>query len=137
MQKIKPLSISIAFIAGVLCTGTAVASQPVEPELTFAPSYQVTGAQHTIYSTVRKVYMFSALDKDHNGKLSRAELPKDMHDLRQDFVRVDLNDDGQISPREYIHYADGTLPSYVGIYHAQTFAYSTNDAPRNNMLSSF
>jgi hypothetical protein len=74
---------------------------------------------------VRKVYFFTQLDKDHNQRLSRAELPSDMHDLRRNFVRADFNQDGQLSAQECLLYAQGQAPEYTGVAHAYTYVYSS------------
>lgn len=74
--------------------------------------------------TVHKVFFFKALDRNHNGQLTRAELPKEMVNLRRNFKRADFNDNGQISPREYILYAQGLAPEYTGTAHAYTYVIS-------------
>lgn len=125
MQIFKPLSISAA-LALSFVWASATAAQPAnQPDLAFQPA---PVQNNVIYSTVRKVYFFTTLDRDHNDKLSRSELPLDMHVLRRDFVRADFNEDRQLSPQEYVMYERGTAPEYVGASHSYTVIYSSPQA---------
>ncbi len=47
---------------------------------------------------------FPSVDKNHDGFLSRSEIPKSMHDLRVDFNRYDGNGDHRLSPAEYSNF---------------------------------
>lgn len=117
MQIFKPLSIAAGSVIAIVSAGafaaqpTTIQPQPV-PSAVQAPSSSVT--------TVQKKYTPAELDRDHNGQLTRSELPLDVHVLRRDFVRVDLDDNGQLSPQEILHYARGTAPQFVGVQHAFT-----------------
>lgn len=48
---------------------------------------------------------FSALDRDHNGRISRQEAARDA-DLARIFDRLDTNKDGELSPLEYLRVAE-------------------------------
>ncbi len=119
-------------VLGLACI-PAFASGPANNSLTpsHTPSLTSTSPQtEVIVSRMRKVYFFKDLDKDHNGQLSRAEIPKDMVKLRLDFVRADYDENGQLSPEEYVLYSRGLAPQYTGVYHAYTYTYYTG---RNNV----
>ncbi|WP_189439823.1 EF-hand domain-containing protein [Rhodanobacter panaciterrae] len=47
---------------------------------------------------------FPNIDKNHDGFISRSELPKDLHDLRAHFDQYDLNKDHRLSSAEYSTY---------------------------------
>lgn len=47
---------------------------------------------------------FPNIDKNHDGFISRSELPKELHDLRAHFDQYDVNQDHRISPAEYSAY---------------------------------
>ena len=130
MKKIKPLSISVALLASLFCVGTAVAGHSTEPELVVASGVGANAPasdSQTVVSSERKIYYFAQLDVNHDGRLSRSEIPKDMHSLRRNFVRADFDGDGLITAQEYTLYANGQAPQYVGIYHTLTFVYPTAD----------
>ncbi|KGI79115.1 hypothetical protein LF63_0101160 [Oleiagrimonas soli] len=80
-------------------------------------------ASQDMVVTVRKVYFFASLDRNNNGLLSRAELPKDMVDLRRNFLRADYDHNGQLSPMEYILYSRGLAPRYAGVSHAYIYVF--------------
>jgi len=44
---------------------------------------------------------FQAMDQDHDGRLTRSELPKDMVLLRTRFSTYDQNTDGKLDAQEY------------------------------------
>ena len=44
---------------------------------------------------------FQTLDANHDGRLSRAEIPKDMPLLRSRFSSYDLNQDGNLDAQEF------------------------------------
>jgi hypothetical protein len=48
---------------------------------------------------------FDTLDTNGDGRLTRAEVPADMHDLRTHFRDYDRDHDGKLSPPEYGMYA--------------------------------
>lgn len=132
MKTFKPLSIAAALALGLGC-GSVFAAQPetTTPTIGFdaaPPLQQQTGEGYYLQripgtQKARKVYLFSHLDSNHNGQLSRAELPSEMRDLRLHFVEADWDGNGQLSAQEYRHYAKGTVPKYVGVFHAQAFYY--------------
>lgn len=47
---------------------------------------------------------FPNLDKNHDGFISRSEVPKELHDLRQHFNDYDGNQDHRLSVAEYSNY---------------------------------
>jgi len=117
----------ITALAVALCLACtpALATQPSATG-EVSPSNQATQDNHNvrIISIVRKVYSFKELDRNHNGMLSRAEIPRDMVNLRRDFVRADFDGNGQLSPEEYVLYSKGLVPQYVGVFHYDTYTYS-------------
>lgn len=44
---------------------------------------------------------FQAMDKDHDGRLSRSEIPADMTLLRTRFSTYDANQDNKLDPQEF------------------------------------
>lgn len=48
---------------------------------------------------------FSELDRNHDGRLTRSEVPHDMHNLRREFRTYDRNGNGWLSKQEYQAYA--------------------------------
>jgi hypothetical protein len=46
-------------------------------------------------------YSFAALDTNHDGKLSRSEIPLGLMRVRSDFATFDLNRDNALSQSEY------------------------------------
>lgn len=51
---------------------------------------------------------FSTLDKNHDGRLTRSEVPHDMHVLRRKFHSYDRDGNGWLSRREYQAYLHPT-----------------------------
>lgn len=47
---------------------------------------------------------FESLDKNHDGRLTRSEIPHDMHTLRRQFHSYDRDGNGSLSKREYEAY---------------------------------
>jgi hypothetical protein len=59
---------------------------------------------------------FSDLDKNHDGKLLRSEIPKDVDaikQLRAHFREADLDDNGSLSEEEYQRYVSNIILSGV------------------------
>lgn len=48
---------------------------------------------------------FSKLDRNHDGRLTRSEIPHSMHKLRREFRQYDRDGNGWLSKREYQAYA--------------------------------
>jgi hypothetical protein len=123
MRIAKPLTTTVALALGLVCAG-AFASQPIHPNVSAAQSSTAAADSSHIVVTVRKVYWFKYLDRNHNGQLTRSEIPKDMRDLRRNFIHADFNDNGQLSPMELILYTRGEAPQYIATSHGQIFIYS-------------
>lgn len=123
MNVLKPLTIATAI---ALCAAS-VSAFAANTEMRAQQSNEAGASNQYVVSQVRKVYFFKSLDLNHNGLLSRAEIPKDMRQLRLDFMRADLDHNGQLSPVEYVMYANGTAPSYVGVEHAYIFVYGPKE----------
>lgn len=127
MKYAKPLSIAAAMALSLVCMDAFAAAPNID--ITTNPTRQALG-QATYYvanpgtTQAHKVYFFSKLDRNHDGKLSRSELPTDMHLLRARFIYADWNQDGKLSPNEYVMYKEQTAPEYVGVYHVLTFVYN-------------
>lgn len=123
MSHVKPLAVATALVLS-LTSMHAFAATPRTFIASIRPAVQAT------YFVVdpgtpwaHKVYYFKQLDRDHNGQLSRAELPTDMRDLRLHFVSADWDGNGMISPAEYVMFRDHTGPQYAGVYRAVVFMY--------------
>lgn len=54
---------------------------------------------------------FPNMDKNHDGLLSRSEVPKEAHELRVHFDQYDLNKDHRISVAEYSAYLKSVAAS--------------------------
>lgn len=126
MQTFKPLLLGAALAAGFVWAGAAVAVQPMDTMNQAASADSASTAIQPITSYVRKVYFFPMLDKNHNGKLSRAEIPTDMHELRRRFAEADFDEDGQLSAQEYVMYENHTAPSYIGVAHAEVWLFASS-----------
>lgn len=128
MKVYLPLSIAAALTLS-LFSMDALAATPAT-DVNINPTNQQVSRQAMYYvqnpgtSEARKVYYFSKLDRNHDGQLSRSEIPKDMRNLRLHFIQADWNENGKLSPEEYVLYAHHQAPSYVGVYHAMVFVYS-------------
>ncbi len=57
---------------------------------------------------------FGNIDKNHDGAISRSEVPKDLHDLRVHFSRYDANQDQRLSSAEYSYYLKGMASGNSG-----------------------
>lgn len=51
---------------------------------------------------------FESLDKNHDGRLTRSEIPRDMHALRRQFHSYDRDGNGTLSRQEYEAYLHKT-----------------------------
>lgn len=126
---------ALTIALGLACT-TAFAAQPLNARMATSnspPAAQSSqdGYNGPIVSIVRKVYFFNKLDRNHNGQLTRAEIPKDMVSLRRDFMRADFDGNGQLSPAEIVLYERGEAPQYVGVNHAYVFVFNTGHKSLN------
>ena len=52
---------------------------------------------------------FNTLDKNHDGRITRSEVPRYMHALRRDFHRYDRDGNGSLSRQEYQAYLHKTV----------------------------
>lgn len=126
MKHAKTLSIAAALALSLISMDAFAATPNID--FNTGPARQVQ-SQAMFYiadpgtSQAHKVYYFTKLDRDHDGELSRSELPKDMHRLRGYFIYADWNQDGRLSPAEYVMWKHNTAPEYAGIYHAVVFVY--------------
>ena len=133
-MNIRTSFTTLALALGLVCTSAMAA--PVNTRAaspSFAPVSQATrdGYSGPIVSIVRKVYFFNRLDRNHNGQLARSEIPKDMTNLRRDFLRADFDGNGQLSPQEIVLYERGEAPQYVGVNHAYVFVFQSGRKPLN------
>jgi len=122
---------ALALALGLACT-PAFATQPMEVTTAPVPGVQAHQpmrheATRPIVASMRKVYSFKLLDRNHNGMLSRSEIPTDMVNLRRDFTRADFDGNGQLTPEEYILYSRGQAPKYTGVFHYHTYTFSTGN----------
>lgn len=120
---------TLALAIGLACV-PAFATQPtINTSTSGTPAYmaRVSGDNGSgkIISVARKVYSFDKLDKNHNGLLSRAELPRDMTTLRREFQRADFDGNGQLSREEIRLFEHGEMPQYIGVYHIPVFVVRT------------
>ena len=115
---------ALAIALGLACAPVIASQASVAKGTTPAPQSSRTAADVTLISTARKVYSFQELDRNHNGMLSRSEIPKDMVNLRRNFTRADFDGNGQLSPQEYVLYSKGLAPQYVGVFHYDTYVNS-------------
>lgn len=124
MKYVKPLSIAVALALGLISMDAVAATSAID--INTNPTQQMQ-EQATYYVAdagtlqAHKVYYFDKLDRDHDGQLSRSEVPKDMRYLRLHFIEVDWNENGKLSPEEYVLYEHHQAPRYAGVYHAMVF----------------
>lgn len=126
MNYAKPLSVAAA-LALCLISMDALATTP---NIDFTTNTTPQARGQAVYyiaeagtPQAHKVYYFNKLDRNHDGQLSRSELPKDMHRLRAYFIYADWSKNGRLSPSEYLMWEHHTAPEYVGVYHVLTFVY--------------
>ncbi len=132
MSPRTPLSLAAVLALG-LAAAPAHAATPAtaDARIVLAPSaagQDAPASQRTYYlqrvagtNKIRRVYIFERLDANHDGELSRSEVPRDMHDLRAHFIEADWSGNGRLSPDEYRMYHTHTAPLYTAISHAMIF----------------
>jgi hypothetical protein len=87
MKRSLSTSLFFALAASCLSASSAVAAQSaVSQDATKSPLY------------------FPNADKNHNGVLTRSEVPKELHELRSHFDQYDANHDHELSEAEYVGY---------------------------------
>lgn len=130
MRIHTPLSLAAVLALGFAWGPVHAATPAADATISLGPAYsqhsEQTGSTYYLQripgtDKVRRVYDFDRLDADHNGQLSRGELPKDMHDLRSHFLEADWNHNGQLSAQEYLMYRNHTAPMYTAISHGMIF----------------
>jgi Ca2+-binding EF-hand superfamily protein len=72
--------------------------------MAIAQSAQPAHSQSQSQSTDNAKPAFAQIDKNHDGRLTRSEIPKTMHDLRSHFTTVDKDGNGSLSTEEYEAY---------------------------------
>ncbi len=88
---------------------------PAQPRLQPESTYYLAPIKGT--RKLGKVYVFTRLDRNHDGQLSRSELPLDMVDLRMHFAEADWDRNHRLSPNECRMYNEHTAPAYNPINH--------------------
>lgn len=128
MKVCTPLTIVAALTLSLF--GMDVSAATPATNVNINPTNQQVPHQATYYvqnpgtPEARKVYFFKKLDINHDGQLSRSEIPKDMHHLRLHFIQADWDESGKLSPEEYVLYEHHQAPQYAGVSHAIVFVYS-------------
>lgn len=89
MQRLLPAS---RFLAGLFVAGLSVSLSGVTVSAVAAD----TAPDASL--------VFANADKNHDGFISRSEVPKDLHDLRAHFDQYDENHDHRLSEQEYAGY---------------------------------
>jgi hypothetical protein len=105
----------VALMASVCAAPQSAAPQSAAPQSaapqsaapqSAAPQSAISPLQKGEYNTVQ---LLQLMDKDRNGKVSRAEFMKFMND---EFDRLDVNKDGELDVNElaelHLHYLRGT-----------------------------
>ncbi|GAB3023723.1 MULTISPECIES: hypothetical protein [Oleiagrimonas] len=93
-MAMERISIIVAAALGVLAfSTTAVRSAPV---------LDSAGTSRSEHATPPS---FSQLDRNHDGRLMRSEVPHDMHRLRRHFRQYDRDGNGSLSKHEYNAFA--------------------------------
>lgn len=125
MKTCNALSIAAALTLSLFGMDAIAAT----PTIDFNPTNQQMSNRPTFYvinagtPKARKVYYFNRLDRNHDGQLSRSEIPKDMKYLRSYFIEQDWDHNGKLSPEEYVLYENHQAPEYAGVFHAIVFVY--------------
>ncbi len=88
---------------------------PAQPRLQPESTYYLAPIKGT--RKLGKVYVFTRLDRNHDGQLSRSELPLDMVDLRMHFAEADWDRNHRLSPNECRMYNEHTAPQYTPFSH--------------------
>ncbi|HET8555531.1 MAG TPA: hypothetical protein VFL78_11960 [Rhodanobacteraceae bacterium] len=128
MKVYTPLTIVAALTLSLFGMDVSAATPAIDVNIN--PTNQQVPHQATYYvqnpgtPEARKVYFFNKLDRNHDGQLSRSEIPKDMRYLRLHFIEADWNENGKLSPEEYVLYKRGQAPQYAGVFHAIVYVYS-------------
>ena len=117
MNVRTPITTAILTLGLACAPAFAGPAHPFMGPTTQTPSDMVQTSTRNLVVRVHKVYAFDQLDRNHNGMLTRAEIPADMKNLRRNFNRADFDHNGQLSPREYYLYSHGLSPNYIGAYH--------------------
>lgn len=127
----KPLSIALLVVAAGFAWGSAHAATVSPTAAAYAGAYPEPSTQKTYYlqripgtDKVRRVYIFSRLDANHDGQLERSEIPKEMHLLRRDFLEADWDGNLRLSPTEYVLWARHQAPKYTAIWHGVVFVWN-------------
>lgn len=95
--------LAAALVAGLAGAGAAIAQTP-PPAPQPQPQPQQSMPAQPDQPTESKPG-FDTLDANGDGRLTRSEVPEDMHDLRAHFMEYDRDHDGKLSPPEYGLYA--------------------------------
>lgn len=108
-------SLLAVVLAGVLtfpAIGTVTAHQTL-PEQPVSTSGQSSSNDLDNVSPNGGLPGFADLDKDHDGNLSRSEIPKDvtgLKPLRAHFMEADKDHNGRLSANEYARYIQNQVP---------------------------
>ncbi|HEX7339074.1 MAG TPA: hypothetical protein VF271_03975 [Rhodanobacteraceae bacterium] len=123
MKHIHSRYVVAALLLALISTDALAAAPAPKP----TSQQPITSATYFIADAgtpnAHKVYYFNRLDRNHDGQLSRSEIPRDMVMLRTRFIYADFNGNGKLSPAEYIMWKEHTAPEYIGVYHALVFVY--------------
>lgn len=128
MKVYTPLTIVAALTLSLFGMDVSAATPTIDVSIN--PTNQQVPHQATYYvqnpgtPEARKVYYFNKLDRNHDGQLFRSEIPKDMRYLRLHFIEADWNENGRLSPDEYVLYKRGQAPQYAGVFHSIVYVYS-------------
>lgn len=99
MTSLLAASAALAFsLAGISVARAQSAAVPTQQQHTQSNQSE-TQAKSKASSDTKPD--FDQLDKNHDHKLQRSEIPHSMHQLRVHFMEYDQNHDGSLSPEEY------------------------------------
>lgn len=97
MKTLRPATCLIALAIIASSSLAAVAAQTIVPKsVSTSPLY------------------FPNIDKNHDGFISRSELPEELHGLRVYFEQYDVNKDHRLSSDEYRNYLTTLASTRVG-----------------------